>query len=83
MTLPSIEFLAGDVEQLREVDFGGLLADEAAVEDQFGGVALLLDHGLQLAVNGAVADDGIDVDVPEGVDPVRAVDGLLELVVGP
>ena len=40
-------------------------------------------HGLQLAVNGPLADDGIDDDVPAGVEPVNAVDGLLELVVGP
>jgi hypothetical protein len=78
-----VEFAAGDFEQFGVVDFLGAFANEPAIEDQFGGVGLLLGEGFEAAVNGAVAEDDIDIDRFDGVHPMHPVEGLLELVVGP
>ena len=41
------EVLVRNLEQLGEVDFGGVFAEELAIEDQFGGVAFFLDIGFE------------------------------------
>ena len=66
-----------------EVDLGALFTKEVAVQNQFAGVALFLQHALQFAVNAAFTDDGPSVDGPAGIEPVDAVDGLLKFVPGP
>lgn len=78
-----VEFLVGDLEEFGEVDFLGAFADEAAVKDKFGGVAFFLDEAFEPQVNGAVADDDIDVDGFLAGHAMDAVDGLDEFVVGP
>jgi hypothetical protein len=78
-----VEFPSSDLEQLGEVDFLAAFADEPAVKDQLGGVGLLLGEGFKAAVNGAVAEDHVDVDGLDRVHAVDAVEGLLELVGGP
>ena len=57
------EFLVGDVEEFSQVDFGGHFTEQTAVQDQLGGVAFLVDERFEFAIDGAVADDDIDVDV--------------------
>jgi hypothetical protein len=77
------EFLAGDLQQFSQIDFLGLLADQMTIKHQLSGIAFLLNAGLQLAVNGTLAQDGIDYDRPAGVQAVNPVDGLLKFVEGP
>lgn len=55
------ELALGDFQQLGKVDLGGVFTEEMAIEHQFLGVALFLVHALQLAVDGAVAEDDMHV----------------------
>lgn len=78
-----VEFFFGDFKEVGEAEFVGTIVDEFAIDDEFGGVAFFVDGFLEDAVDGAVADDGPDVDGFLGEEAVDAVDELLEFIVGP
>jgi hypothetical protein len=52
-----LEVALRDTEQFGEVHYLGNLAEQVAVQHQFGGILFLVDASLQLAVNRAIADD--------------------------
>ena len=77
------EFPVRDLEQLGQVYFFRVLAQQGPIQDQLGGVAFFLDVGFELPINRAGAQDGVHVDVALGVQAPDPVDGLDEFVHGP
>ena len=73
----------GNLQKFGQVDFLGALADQAAVEDEFGGIALVLDEGFEPAINGALTEDHIDIYRLGAVHAVNAAEGLDEFVIRP
>jgi len=72
----TIEFRPVDIEQFGQVHFTGVIAQQMAVEDELRGSALFLDHFFQFPIDFPVADDGINIYRPLGVETVGAIDGL-------
>ena len=59
-------------QNLREIDFAVGFGEQGAVQHQRLGIAAFLDQAFQFAVDGAVAQDGPDIERGQRVEAARS-----------
>jgi len=75
-----VEFLGGNIEEFGQVDFLSLRTDQVAVENQLGGIALLVDPGFHFPVHGTFGDEAVDLERFDAVEAVGAIFALEDFV---